>query len=244
MREKGSGPSRETPPSLAGKPGNAFREKRKDVMTMHTDTAIVFDVDGTLWDTTGIVAESWTKVLDRLSIRVEGGLTVRRLKQEFGKTPEVIAADLLPGLSAAEQKTVIDACFRQEEIDLERNTQSLLYEGVEDTLAELARGRGLYIVSNCQSGYIELFLKKNRLERHILDFECAGNTGRPKGDNIRLLMDRNRITRAVYVGDTQGDYEASRQAGIPFIFAAYGYGAPEGYAHRISRFPELLDLPL
>lgn len=211
---------------------------------MQTDTAIIFDVDGTLWDTTGIVAESWARVLDRLSLRVEGGLTPGRLKQEFGKTPEVIAADLLPELSAAEQKTVIDACFRQEEADLERNTRSLLYEGVEETLAELARSRSLYIVSNCQSGYIELFLKKNQLQRYIADFECAGNTGRPKGDNIRLLMDRNRLAQAVYVGDTQGDYEASRLAGIPFVFAAYGYGTPEGYAHRISGFSELLTLPL
>ena len=63
---------------------------------MKTELAFIFDVDGTLWDTTGIVAGSWTKVLDRLSLRVAGGLTPKRLRQEFGKTPEVIAADLLP----------------------------------------------------------------------------------------------------------------------------------------------------
>ncbi len=211
---------------------------------MKTELAFIFDVDGTLWDTTGIVAGSWTKVLDRLSLRVAGGLTPERLRQEFGKTPEVIAADLLPELSAAEQKTVIDACFRQEEADLEQSTRNLLYHGVTETLARLWESHRLYIVSNCQSGYIELFLKKNRLERYIADFECAGNTGRPKGDNIRLLMDRNRLGQAVYVGDTQGDYEASRQAGIPFIFAAYGYGMPERWSHRIGRFPELLSLSL
>lgn len=211
---------------------------------MKTESALIFDVDGTLWDTTGIVAVSWTQALERLSLRIEGGLTPQRLRQEFGKTPEVIAADLLPQLSKEEQRTAIDACFRQEEEDLERHTASLLYEGVEETLARLSESRRLYIVSNCQTGYVELFLRKNRLERYIADFECAGNTGHPKGDNIRLLMDRNRLARAVYVGDTQGDYEASRQAGIPFIFAAYGYGAPEGFDHRIRRFPELLCLPV
>lgn len=211
---------------------------------MKTNLAYIFDVDGTLWDTTGIVAESWAKALGALNIRLEGGLTPERLRQEFGKTPEVIAEDLLPHLSKDEQKAAIDACFRQEELDLERDIRNLLYDGVAETLARLSESHRLYIVSNCQSGYVELFMKKNRLERYITDFECAGNTGRPKGDNIRLLMDRNRLVRAVYVGDTQGDYEASRQAGIPFIFAAYGYGAPEGCAHCIGRFSELLSLSL
>ena len=211
---------------------------------MQTDTAFIFDVDGTLWDTTGIVARSWQTVLNRLSVRIEGGLTPQRLRQEFGKTPEDVAEDLLPHLSKAEQKEVIDACFQQEEKDLAQDNGDLLYEGVAETLVRLAESRRLYIVSNCQSGYIELFLKKSRLERYIADFECAGNTGRPKGDNIRLLMDRNRLKRAVYVGDTQGDCEASRQAGIPFIFASYGFGSPEEYSHRICRFEDLLTLPL
>ena len=41
-------------------------------------------------------------------------------------------------------------------------------------------------------------------------------------------MERNRITSAAYVGDTQGDLEAARLAGIPFVWAAYGFGNPGG----------------
>ena len=37
-------------------------------------------------------------------------------------------------------------------------------------------------------------------------------------------MERNSITKAVYVGDTMGDYIAAKDAGIDFIFASYGFG--------------------
>ena len=75
------------------------------------------------------------------------------------------------------------------------------------------------------------------------DFECFGNTGLSKGENIRLLMERAQITDAVYVGDTKGDADACTFAGIPFIFAEYGFGSPTHYAHKITRFPELLEYP-
>ena len=45
-----------------------------------------------------------------------------------------------------------------------------------------------------------------------------------KGQNISLLMERNGIKSAVYVGDTEGDEKAARFAGIPFIWASYGFG--------------------
>lgn len=51
---------------------------------------------------------------------------------------------------------------------------------------------------------------------------------------MRLLMERNGIAEAAYVGDTQGDLEAARLAGIPFVWAAYGFGKPEAWEVRIA----------
>lgn len=71
----------------------------------------------------------------------------------------------------------------------------------------------------------------------------SGRTGMSKGENIRLLLERNGAARAVYVGDTQGDETAARFAGIPFIHAAYGFGQavrPEGIIHSIRELPERL----
>ena len=55
-------------------------------------------------------------------------------------------------------------------------------------------------------------------------------------------MDRNKIRKAVYVGDTQGDADACREAGIPMIYASYGFGEVADPGITIRSLSELLDL--
>ena len=71
---------------------------------------------------------------------------------------------------------------------------------------------------------------------------CFGDTGTDKGTTIRILMERHHIASAVYIGDTQGDFEASRNAGIPFVWASFGFGVPEGYAYKVEAFAELAEI--
>ena len=100
----------------------------------------------------------------------------------------------------------------------------------------------LYIVSNCQSGYIEVLLKSCSLREYVRDIECYGNTGLPKGDNIRMVVQRNHLERCFYVGDTHMDEEAAGVAGIPFVHAAYGFGRaerPVGSIESLSQLPAL-----
>ena len=58
---------------------------------------------------------------------------------------------------------------------------------------------------------------------------------------MRLLADRNGFCSPIYVGDTQGDLEASREAGIPFWWASYGFGKPEAYDRKLDRFADMAD---
>jgi phosphoglycolate phosphatase len=125
---------------------------------------------------------------------------------------------------------------------LKENTKDLTYDGVIRTIKNLSRNYKIFIVSNCQSGYIELLLEKTKLAPYINDFECYGNTDKGKAFNIRLLADRNKLKAPVYVGDTQGDYEATNEAGVPFIWASYGFGHPEKYIGKINKFSQLEDI--
>ena len=84
--------------------------------------------------------------------------------------------------------------------------------------------------------------EKGGLGGLISDFDCFGNTGLPKGQTLRLLCERCNVRDAVYVGDTQGDMEASEQAGLPFVWAAYGFGKPAHWDKRIDHFTDLLRL--
>ncbi|MGF0031701.1 HAD family hydrolase [Bariatricus sp. SGI.154] len=201
---------------------------------------IIFDVDGTLWDSTEQVAISWNQAIREKS-RLDRVLTADDLKKEFGKPLDEIMDDLFPELSAEEKDQLADHLYRYEN-DWVEKAPCILYDKMPETIRELSKEYRLFIVSNCQAGYIEAFLKNTGLEAYITDYTCPGDTGRLKGENIRIIMERNGIHKAVYVGDTQGDADACKEAGIPMIFAAYGFGQVAGEYPVIHSFDELIDL--
>ena len=118
----------------------------------------------------------------------------------------------------------------------------VIFEGVQETIKKLSEKYPLYIVSNCQDGYIEAFLQYSKLGEYFKDFTCPAYTGRLKGENIRIIMERNGLSEAVYVGDTQGDANSCKEAEIPMIYAAYGFGKVEKADASIQSFDELLDM--
>ncbi|MBQ5450479.1 MAG: HAD family hydrolase, partial [Treponema sp.] len=93
-----------------------------------------------------------------------------------------------------------------------------------------------------QSGYIELTLEKTGLTPYVCDFECYGRTGRGKAENLMMLVSRNQITSPLYIGDTQTDCDACKQAGIPFVWASYGFGKADSYLAKLERFSDLTQI--
>ena len=204
--------------------------------------SIIFDVDGTLWDSTESVAASWNK-----AIREHSSLNLTlepvSLSRVFGKTMTEIADTLFPSLSADERMKLLEVCFDEENRYLEDHP-GILYPDVARTLKKLASRYPLYIVSNCQCGYIEVLLRTTGLGPYIKDHLCFGETQVPKGETIRRLIVKNRLQSPVYVGDTQGDADSCKTAGIPFIFAEYGFGDVLDARMRIQTFSDLEKLYL
>ncbi len=199
---------------------------------------IIFDMDGTLWDSAENVARSWNLAIGESGL-CRKTLTGADIQNVMGKTMDVIADLLFPELDEAEKGTLLERCCEREN-DYLRMHGGELYKGVRETFGKLRqKGYGIYIVSNCQKGYIEAFLDFYGLWDEVDDIECYGNNLKSKGDNIRLVVERNRLDQAVYVGDIQGDYEASVNAGIGFIHAAYGFGAVDADVPRIRALTEL-----
>ncbi len=203
---------------------------------------IIFDVDGTLWDSTDSVAESWNLAIQENS-PLDLTIDAKILKGLFGKTMNEIAESLFPMLPEKERMEFLDVCYRYENRHLETHPGKL-YSGVAETIQKLSEKYSLFIVSNCQCGYIEAMLKSSKLGPYIKDHLCFGETQTPKGETIRALMERNGLTDVVYVGDTQGDADACRDAGVPFIFAEYGFGDVPDARRMIRSFPELCKMYL
>ena len=86
---------------------------------------IIFDMDGTLWDSAANVAESWNEAI-RQDGRLNKALTETDIKGVMGKTMDVIAKLLFPEISEKEQETLLAECCRIEN-DYLREHGGVLY---------------------------------------------------------------------------------------------------------------------
>ncbi len=198
---------------------------------------IIFDMDGTVWDSAEKVAESWNIAIKKNGM-LDKVLTTEDIQGVMGRTMDKIADALFDELSKEDRMQLMKECCDYENEYL-REQGGILYPELEATLQKLGEQYPLYIVSNCQAGYIEAFLDHYGFWKYFKDIECYGNNLKQKGENIRLLADRNELDEAVYVGDIQGDYDASMQAGVGFIHAAYGFGTIAAEVPAIHSLPEL-----
>lgn len=198
--------------------------------------SIIFDLDGTLWDATYEMTDSWNLVLEREGYELR--LTREEIAACMGMSVEAIANTLLASFAdPKERMRVIRLCLTEEEKYLSEHGGKLM-SGLTEVLSELKKDYKLYIVSNCQEGYIQVFLNAHQLWEYFDGFICAGDSGMSKGQNNLLLMQREKLQSPVYVGDTKGDMESALEAGIPFVFCRFGFGQVS-CGHQIDSLGEL-----
>ena len=202
---------------------------------------IIFDLDGTLWDSTNNVALAWQAALDEVDY-LDEVMTQERVRTITGMTYDSIFDKLFPNLNPT-QRAEVQALCGKHELEILHTRGGELYPGLDETLAYLAGKYRLFIVSNCQSGYIEVFFKISGMEHYFAGHQCFGTKGNPKAENIKDIVNDHNLKFPVYVGDTMGDYDSATKAGVPFIFADYGFGkVEEGQIATIGNFAELMEL--
>lgn len=203
--------------------------------------SILFDLDGTLWNSVPEVAKSWTLGLQQLGID-RPPVTAQELFPCMGLLLPDILERLLPGLSPQDQTRVISHCCQVENDYLSRHGATL-YPNEEEVLSALSQKYPLFVVSNCEKGYIEAYFQGSGMGKYFTGFESAGNTGLTKAENIALVISRHGLKNPVYVGDTALDHKSASDAKIPFIFASYGFGKVEGTPaiNSLKDLPGLLE---
>lgn len=187
--------------------------------------AIIFDVDGTLWDARRQLLHAW----DMAKRELYGEpftIDFDVYTSLFGKPMDAFANYVFPGLPLEEAISKTNAVLDGETKWL-MEQPGVVYAGVPDMLKTLSKQYPLFIVSNCQIGYIDVLLETGGLSPYITDHLCYGQTLTSKGETIRTLMRKHGLKHVVYVGDTQGDCDACTEAGVPFLFVEYGFGCVE-----------------
>lgn len=200
--------------------------------------SIIFDLDGTLWDTSSEVESVWNNVA------IEYGIAIQKeqIKKIMGLTKDEIITYLFKD-NIKKGNEFITKCQEKENEYLRKNGGHI-YKNTLETIKSLSLKYNLYIVSNCQSGYIEAFLNHYSIEKYFKDYECSGNTGLNKYENIKSVVERNNILKAIYVGDTIKDYESANKNKLRFIWTEYGFGKCDKYYKKIKDISELINMEI
>lgn len=199
----------------------------------------IFDLDGTIWDCAEPAARGFTAGI-RESGKSDRIVTVEDIHHNFGLTLEQVAENLFPELPLEEGMEVIHFCERGQAREMEGHVPEMVFPHFEETLQKLKeQGCGLYIVSNCLDGYLDLLFENLDVKKYFTDIAWLHHPMHCKADNIRYIVEKNNLADVCYVGDIQGDYDASMQAGVEFVFAAYGYGDVPAAKYRIEAFSDL-----
>ncbi len=204
-----------------------------------TIDSLIFDLDGTLWDTCAQCAIAWNNVLVAEGIEYRN-ISADDVRAVTGKPHEECIRLTFRDLTEEQVTRISNATMIEDNRVIEQQGGAL-YEGVLAGLDVLRNRFPLFIVSNCQSGYIETFLRLNNLEFAFEDIECWGNTGLQKGKNLKSIIDRNELLNPLMIGDAEGDEIAARECSIPFAYVEYGFGTCISPEFRFASFPDLVN---
>jgi phosphoglycolate phosphatase len=199
--------------------------------------AVIFDIDGTLWDASPVSADGWNSGLAELGI--DRRVSTAGIRSVTGNPYEVCVDILLPGLRLDYPGLVqtLNDC----EMAAIKSRGGEFFDGAIEGIRGLSPDFKIFLMSNCQEWYLDLFLGFSGIAPLLTGFDCYGASGLPKDRMLRRMKETYRLGDPVYVGDTAGDETGARLAGIGFIHVSWGFGQPEGDTKSVGSFRELVE---
>ncbi|WP_098748424.1 HAD family hydrolase [Paenibacillus sp. EZ-K15] len=222
----------------------------ENTATLIKPEAMIFDMDGTLFQTETLLLPAYHKLFDIL--REEGHYEGETPDEELmlgclGMLLEDIWKIVMPnGTPAAHRRA--DELLLQLELEGLNNEAAVLYPEVKETLEELhRRGVRLFVASNGLEHYVKGIAEARGLMSFFEGVYSAGEHGTAsKVDLVRLLLDQHDIRDAWMVGDRSSDVEAGKENGQTVIGCHYaGFGGEQelkGSDVVIHSFSQLLKL--
>jgi len=199
--------------------------------------AIIFDIDGTLWSASPGTTKAWNNALKALNS--DKRVTLEGIESVTGRPFNECIEILLPGLS--EKYPNLRETLNEHELIVTKNEGGTFFPDVIEGIRELAKETPIYIISNCEGWYLQLFLKFSGFADSISDYDCNGTSNLQKGDMLKNMIKKHNLTNAVYIGDTAGDEEGAKQASTDFIYVSYGFGKPENESKQFDNFSNLVQ---
>lgn len=183
---------------------------------------VVFDLDGTLYNTEKTVVAAVTAALSNLNYEY---VSKELILGAVGETFKGFCRKIMPDLSEFKTEELIEKIRLYERKFVVE--QGELFDGIPEMLKELkSRGYFLAICSNGSQSYIEIVLDTFKIG-NLFDAIKFKNSSKSKSDLIIEIMNELKTYDAVMVGDRIHDFDAAKICKIPSIAVSYGYGKDE-----------------
>jgi phosphoglycolate phosphatase len=181
---------------------------------------VIFDWDGTLMDSTHVIASSLQAACGDIGIPVP---TERDARFVIGLGLADTLRHVAPGLDADGRRRLSE---RYRHHFLAREHQAPLYAGVREMLSDLhGRGRRLAVATGKARRGLDRALDATGLRPWFEATRCADEGfAKPHPDMLLMLMDMTGVEprRALMVGDTTHDLELAANAGVDAVAVSYG----------------------
>lgn len=209
--------------------------------------SILFDMDGTLFQTESVALPAFHHAFDML---FEKGLyqgerpSDERMLKQLGKTLDELWRTLLPGTDF-EVHQLADEWMFQHEYESIISKKGSLFPGAEEVIQMLnQKGYLLFITSNGREDYVQAILDSFQLTPYFTDLYTAGRfKTKSKVDLVRMLLQTYPTEQGVMVGDRRSDVEAGKENGLKVIGCKFGFADPDELDHADYVITSLQEIP-
>lgn len=187
---------------------------------------ILFDVDGTIFDTCEGIVCSILYALDKMG---ENPLPDDILKQFIGP-PLLDGFMQFAGLSA--EKANLAVKYYREFYTPEGVYMAKLYDGIENLLDELNKcGKSLFVISSKPTIFVQKLFGKYGIDKYFKDIAEVrfDNCEISKTELINGIIKKYNLTPSdtIMIGDRKFDIIGAKEAGIRSIGVTYGFGTKD-----------------
>ena len=184
---------------------------------------LIFDLDGTLFDSAPEILVCLKKALQLNNIDINDNLNKSIIGPPLKET--------LKNLVQKEDTVKIDKIIENfiELYDSDYCYKTKLYKGVQETLKILEKKKNLILITNKRIVPTEKMLKNSKIIELFNNYFSVDPNDQSKKDKSTLISKTIKDYKidpqnTAYIGDTMGDFIASKKNNIKFIFAGWGYG--------------------
>lgn len=208
--------------------------------------AVIFDMDGTLFQTNMILEMSLDETFAYLTSRQEwSGITpIEQYRRIMGATLSVVWETLMPDHTDDIRRDANDY-FHDKLIANIHGGRGALYPHVYEMLEALKQaGCPLFIASNGQREYLQAIVSQYKLDRWVTEtFSIQQIQSEDKTDLVAHILRKYAIGQAAVVGDRLTDIRAAKGNGLLAIGCRFDFAQEDELAQADAVVEDLLDVP-